>query len=128
MSKHTLGYMILCDAHGKVGGKDCIYGVFNRIFVARFPARHELCYLAFELWTEPGKHQLSVRITNTDGEDIVPAMGPLDMEVGESGQGSGAIQLRHLPLEKPGILSFLMLIDGTELGARDLFVEPVPNR
>ena len=128
MPKHTLGYLVLCDAHGKVGGKDCIYGVFNRIYVARFPARHELCYLAFELWTAPGTHQLSVKITNTDEQDVVDPMGPIEMTVGESGQGSGAIQLRHLPLERPGIYSFVILLDGDEIGARDLFVEPVPNR
>ena len=36
MRDKQLGYLVLCDAHGKVGGKDCIYGVFNRIFVSRF--------------------------------------------------------------------------------------------
>ena len=57
MSQTKLGYLILCDAHGKVGGKDCLYGVFNRIFVGQFPTMHEQCFLAFELWTDPGKHE-----------------------------------------------------------------------
>lgn len=126
MPQHKLGFLILCDAHGKVGGKDCLYGVFNRIFVGRFPATHEMCYLAFELWTSPGQHKLGVRIRNTDGADVVPPLGPLDMNVAPVGQASGAIQLRHLPLEKPGIYSFVVVVDGEEVGARDLIVEPIP--
>lgn len=128
MSQDRLGYLMLCDAHGKIAGKDCLYGVFNRIFVGRFPATHEMCYLAFELWTSPGDHKLGVRIRNTDGQDVVPPLGPLEMKVATVGQASGAIQLRHLPLEKPGIYSFVVEIDGTEIGARDLIVEPVPTQ
>ena len=127
MPQPRLGYVILCDAHGKVGGKDCIYGVFNRIFVGRFPALHEQCYLAFELWTDPGKHELRVIIRDTDGNDLVPPLGPVDMEVGEAGQGSGAVQLRGLPLKKAGIYAFILELDGESIGARDLFVEPVPR-
>ena len=128
MSQTKLGYLVLCDAHGKVGGKDCILGVFNRIFVQRFPAVHEQCFLAFELWTSPGKHELKVKIMDTDGQDVVPELGPLEMQVSQVGQGSGAIQLRGLPLAKQGIFSFVMVVDGEHIGARDLFVETVPPR
>jgi hypothetical protein len=128
VSVHKLGYLVLCDAHGKVAGKDCIYGVFNRIFVGRFPAVHEMCFLAFELWTTSGDHKLSVRIRNSEGTDVVPQMGPLDMKVSAVGQASGAIQLRNLPLEKPGIYSFVVEIDGEAVGARDLIVEPIPTQ
>lgn len=128
MSRTTLGYLILCDAHGKVGGKDCLYGVFNRIFVGQFPAVHEQCFLAFELWTSPGKHALGIHVRDTDGTDVVPPMGPLEMNVSEAGQGSGAIQLRGLPLAKQGIYSFVVSVDDVEVGARDLLVEPVPRR
>ena len=128
MSQHRLGYLILCDAHGKIAGKDCLYGVFNRIFVGRFPATHEMCYLAFELWTYPGDHKLGVRIRNTDGQDVVPPLGPLEMKVSPVGQASGAIQLRNLPLEKAGIYGFVVEIDGEEVGQRDLIVEPVPTQ
>ncbi len=128
MPNTQLGYLILCDAHGKVGGKDCLYGVFNRIFVGAFPAQHEQCYLAFELWTTPGEHKLNLSVRDTDGEDVVPPMGPLDMQVSEAGQGSGAVQLRGLPLAKQGIYSFILSVDGEEVGARDLIVEPVPKR
>ncbi len=126
-TQSRLGYLILCDDHGKVGGKECILGVFNRIFVQRFPAAHEQCYLAFELWTAPGKHELKVKIVDTDGKDIVPPLGPLEMQVSQVGQGSGAIQLRGLPLTKQGIYSFVMVVDGEDVGARDLFVEQVPQ-
>lgn len=126
MSQTKLGYLILCDGHAKVGGKDCILGVFNRIFVQRFPAQHEQCFLAFELWTAPGKHELKVKIIDTDGKDLVPELGPLEMQVSQVGQGSGAIQLRGLPLPKQGIYSFIMTVDGEQIGARDLFVETVP--
>jgi hypothetical protein len=128
MSTSQLGYLILCDAHGKVGGKDCLYGVFNRIFVGSFPAQHEQCFLAFELWTSPGKHELHLAVRDTDGKDVVPPMGPLEMDVSEAGQGSGAVQLRGLPLAKQGIYSFVLSLDGAEIGARDLIVEPVPTR
>lgn len=128
MSTNRLGYLILCDGHAKVGGKDCILGVFNRIFVQRFPAAHEQCFLAFELWTAPGKHELKVKIVDTDGKDIVPELGPLEMQVSAVGQGSGAIQLRGLPLAKQGIYNFLMMLDGEKIGERELFVEPVPQR
>lgn len=128
MSQNKLGYLILCDAHGKVGGKDCILGVFNRIFVQRFPATHDTCFLAFELWTAPGEHELKVKISDTDGNDVVPELGPLKMQVSPVGQGSGAIQLRGLPLAKQGIYSFIMIVDGEQIGARDLFVETVPQQ
>jgi uncharacterized protein DUF6941 len=128
VSQNRLGYLILCDGHSKVGGKDCILGIFNRIFVQRFPAQHEQCFLAFELWTTPGKHELKVKILDTDGKDVVPELGPLEMNVSQVGQGSGAIQLRGLPLAKQGIFSFVMVVDGEQIGARDLFVESVPQR
>ena len=128
VSQNKLGYLILCDAHGKVAGKDCIYGVFNRIFAARFPVVHEMCFLAFELWTTPGDHKLGVRIHNTDGGDVVPPLGPLEMKVSAVGQASGAIQLRNLPLEKAGIYTFEVTIDGDLVGGRDLIVEPVPTQ
>ena len=89
MSKPQLGYLLLCDAHAKVGEKDCVLGIFNRIFAKRFPTTHEQCYLAFELWADPGEHELRVRIQDTDENDIVPALGPLEMQIAESGQGSG---------------------------------------
>lgn len=125
---NKIGYLTLCDAHAKVGGKDCLLGIFNRIFVQNFPAVHEQCYLAFEVWTTPGEHQLGVKIQNAEGDNLVDPLGPLDMKVGDGGQGSGAIQLRGLPLQKPGIYSFIMTIDGEDVGARELFVEPVPQR
>jgi hypothetical protein len=128
VSQTKLGYLILCDGHAKVGGKDCILGVFNRIFVQRFPAQHDTCFLAFELWTSPGKHELKVKIADTDGNDVVPELGPLEMHVSPVGQGSGAIQLKGLPLAKQGIYSFVMVVDGEQIGARDLFVEVVPQR
>ena len=128
MSQNKLGYLILCDGHSKDGGKDCILGIFNRIFVQRFPAQHEQCFLAFELWTSPGKHELKVKILDTDGKDVVPELGPLEMQVSQVGQGSGAIQLRGLPLAKQGIFSFVMIVDGEQIGARDLFVEAVPQQ
>jgi len=124
MSKPQLGYLVLCDAHAKVGEKDCILGIFNRILVRSFPTTHPQCYLAFELWADPGEHQLKIFVRNTDEKDIVPAMGPVEMQIGDSGQGSGAVQLRGLPLEKAGIYSFVVAIDDKEIGARDLFVEP----
>jgi hypothetical protein len=128
VSTNRLGYLILCDGHAKVGGKDCILGIFNRIFVQRFPAAHEQCFLAFELWTSPGDHELKVKIVDTDGKDIVPELGPLKMQVSAVGQGSGAIQLRGLPLAKQGIYNFVMLLDGEQIGERELFVEPVPQQ
>jgi len=67
-----------------------------------------------------------VRIRNTDGADVVPPLGPLEMKVSAVGQASGAIQLRDLPLEKPGIYAFEIQIDGEPVGSRDLIVEPVP--
>jgi hypothetical protein len=65
---------------------------------------------------------------NLTAVDTVPELGPLEMQVSQVGQGSGAIQLRGLPLAKQGIFSFVMLVDGEQIGARDLFVEPVPIR
>jgi len=69
-----------------------------------------------------------VKIVDTDGNGIVPELGPLEMQVSQVGQGSGAIQLRGLPLAKQGIFSFIMTVDGEQIGARDLFVEAVPQQ
>jgi hypothetical protein len=128
VSANKLGYLVLCDAHTKALGKDCLIGIFNRIFVGKFPAIHDTCFLAFELWTTPGDHKLGVRIRRSDGTDAVPPLGPLDMKVSDVGQASGAIQLRHLPLEKPGIYTFEIQIDGEPVGGRDLIVDAVPQQ
>jgi hypothetical protein len=127
MSQVKVGYLVLCDGHAKVGGKDCVLGIFNRIFAKEFPTTHAECYLAFELWTSPGKHSLKVHIRDTDERNIVQSLGPLDLKIAESGQASGAIQLRGLPLEKAGIYSFVLELDGEEIGGRDVFVEPMPG-
>ena len=128
MAEATLGYLILCDSHGKVGAKDCILGVFNRIFVGQFPATHPQCFLAFELWAVPGEHKLGFRIYDAEGNDIVPPHEPQEFHVSAEGHGSGAVQLRGLPLNAPGPLRFVLELDGNELGARTLFVDAVPNQ
>ena len=127
MSQPQLGYLLLCDAHAKVGEKDCVLGIFNRILVRQFPAQHPQCYLAFELWADPGSHNMKIHIRDTDDQPIVDPLGPVEVNVGDSGQVSGAVQLRGLPLQKSGIYSFVVELDGDDVGARDLFVEPAPG-
>jgi len=67
-------------------------------------------------------------VLNTDGEDVFPPMEGQDLPVSQAGQGTGAIQLRNLQLQKPGIYSFVVTIDGAQIGARDLVVEPLPGQ
>jgi hypothetical protein len=65
----------LCDSAADYNGKLCILGAFDTIAARELPAVHPFCALAIRFISRPGdegKHQLKVRLIDSDGRDILP--------------------------------------------------------
>jgi len=105
----------LIDQHGKLS----VLGIFERIWVERFPAVHPRLHLVLRLKgrrTEIGGHPIVIRLVNDAGREILRGDGAV--QIGEPPAGvleveAGAVLAFDVPLERPGVYSFEITVDGT---------------
>ena len=77
-----------------------------------------------EISAPEGKHALGLRVVDSDGKDILPPPPPLTIETTNPlGLANIDVTLNGLRFQKPGIYSFVLAVDQTDIGARDFFVE-----
>lgn len=105
----------LVDQHGKLS----VLGIFQHIWVARFPTVHPRLHLVLRLKgrrTEVGEHTIDIRLRDdADGEVLrgngsvtfaEPPAGVLELE-------AGAVLAFDVPLQRPGQYRFEVMVDGT---------------
>ncbi len=105
----------LIDQHGKLS----VLGIFERIWVERFPAVHPRLHLVLRLKgrrTEIGEHPIVIRLVDDGGREVLRGDGAV--QIGEPPAGvleveAGAVLAFDVPLERPGVYSFQIAVDGS---------------
>jgi hypothetical protein len=104
----------LIDQHGKLS----VLGIFERIWVERFPAVHPRLHLVLRLKgrrTELGEHPIVIRLVDDGGREVLRGDGAV--QIGEPPAGvfeveAGAVLSFDVPLEHPGVYTFEITVDG----------------
>lgn len=110
---------LVCD-HALIdqAGKLSVLGIFERIWVERFPAVHPRLHLVLRLKgrrTEIGDHPIVITLKDGDGREVLRGDG--QVQIGEPPAGiteveAGAILAFDVPLERPGVYTFDIFVDG----------------
>lgn len=120
------------DASGKLN----ILGVFDRIRVARFPAKHGRVCLVLRFiggTADAGPHELIIRLVDPSGQEMLSLNGELKVAPGP-GSLSGGLRIPHVlnldgvVFPEAGRYSFEVILDGSHQVSLTLAVEPPPSR
>ncbi len=106
--------LLTCDAATRdPSGKVTLYGLFDRVLSARFPAVHGL-FAIYWRCTVPGPGRLSVAILKPDGS-VLADLDPV--EVGQEGsqvmQGTHTLAGVQFPVD--GDYSIILVFNGKEI-------------
>ncbi len=104
----------IIDQHGKLS----VLGIFDRIWVERFPAIHPRLHLVLRLKgrrTEIGDHTVLIQLVDMQGQEILRGEG--NVAIGEPPAGvldieAAAVLAFDVPLEKAGVYTFEIAVDG----------------
>ena len=129
-----LRHLILCDSilvpitPGN-SRKPTLHGVFQTIYASTFPVRHPSMAVAIQLSANPGKHEVKLRLVDSQGTDLINDLPPGTIEVTDEILGIVDINitLNGIGFPKPGIYSFEFHLDDEELGSRDFMVSEPPQ-
>ena len=119
----------LIDQHGKLS----VLGIFERIWVASFPAVHPRLHLVLRLKgrrTEIGEHPIVIRLVDDGGREVLRGDG--SVQIGEPPAGvleveAGAVLAFDVPLERPGIYTFEIAVDGSLEATVPIAVSQIPT-
>jgi hypothetical protein len=113
-------------------GKLSVIGIFERIWVERFPAVHPRLHLVLRLKgrrTEIGDHPIVIRLLDPDGREVLRGDGLV--QIGEPPAGvteveAGAVLSFDVPLEKAGAHVFEIAVDGQRAASVPITVSQMP--
>lgn len=124
---------VVCD-HALIdqGGKLSVIGIFERIWVERFPAVHPRLHLVLRLKgrrTEIGDHPIVITLKDEAGREVLRGEGAV--QIGEPPAGiteveAGAVLAFDVPLEHPGLYTFDIVVDGKHQAAVPVTVSQMP--
>ena len=130
----NIALAVVCD-HALIdqAGKLSVIGIFERIWVERFPAVHPRLHLVLRLKgrrTEIGDHPVEIVLHNPDGGDVLRGDG--SVQIGEPPAGvteveAGAVLAFDVPLEKPGVYTFDINVDGEHQASVPVTVSQMPQ-
>jgi hypothetical protein len=114
----------IIDQHGKLS----VLGIFDRIWVERFPAIHPRLHLVLRLKgrrTEIGDHTVLIQLVDEQGQEILRGEG--NVAIGEPPAGvldieAAAVLAFDVPLERPGVYTFEIAVDGARSASVPLTV------
>src|SRR5262245_24331302 len=125
LDRRRVNYLFLCE-HGSVSadGKATYAGVFDRLFVDRFPAQHPGLTVAGRLTgPEDGEQELWVFYRDSQGDDVMPPLGPMTVRYSSYGTAEMRVNIRGLPVQKHGIFHIgLMTVEKQVLGYTVLLI------
>jgi hypothetical protein len=119
----------IIDQHGKLS----VLGIFDRIWVERFPAIHPRLHLVLRLKgrrTEVGDHTVLIQLVDDTDREILRGEG--NVQIGEPPAGivdieAAAVLAFDVPLEKAGTYSFEIAVDGTPVASVPITVAQMPS-
>lgn len=124
---------VACD-HALIdqSGKLSVIGIFERIWVERFPAVHPRLHLVLRLKgrrTEIGEHPVQIVLHGPDGIEVLRGDGTV--QIGEPPAGvteveAGAVLAFDVPLERAGTYTFDILVDGDSAASVPVTVSQMP--
>jgi|SRR3989344_7073328 len=105
-------------------GKLSISGVFDEIFVDKFPAQFARGFLVFTVsGGEPNsQHELKVQIVGPKGESIINK--EFSVTTGRKGKGNFIIQLVGMPLPSKGDYKISVSLGKRIIGETMLYITP----
>ncbi len=98
-------------------GKLSIMGIFEQLWIGRFPAVHPRVHLVLRLKgkrTEIGKHTVRIRFLNDEQDEIISGDGIFEFNEPPAGVieiEAGTVLVFDLPLAKPGKYHFHIAVD-----------------
>lgn len=99
-------------------GKLSVLGIFQHIWVGRFPAVHPRLHLVLRLKgrrTEIGEHAIRIRLLDPDGGEVMSGNGTVTFNEPPAGVleiEAGAVLAFDVPFQVPGRYRFEITIDG----------------
>ncbi len=119
----------IIDQHGKLS----VLGIFDRIWVERFPAIHPRLHLVLRLKgrrTEVGDHTVLIQLVDDVGREILRGEG--SVQIGEPPAGivdieAAAVLAFDVPLEKAGVYTFEIAVDGARVASVPVTVAQMPS-
>lgn len=104
----------LVDQHGKLS----VLGIFQHVWVAKFPAVHPRTHLVLRVRgrrTDIGTHAIRIRFVDEDDTELLGGEG--SVQFGEPASGvteveAGAVLVFDVPLPRPGAYAFEISIAG----------------
>jgi len=125
---------VVCD-HALIdqAGKLSVIGIFERIWVERFPAVHPRLHLVLRLKgrrTEIGEHPVAIVLHDPDGREILRGDG--NVAIGEPPAGvteveAGAVLAFDVPLDRPGVYTFNIAVDQQHAASVPVTVSQMPT-
>jgi hypothetical protein len=129
-----IDFAVACDyAIVDQYGKLSVLGVFQHIWVAKFPAVHPRLHLVLRLKgsrTEVGNHPVSIRLRDEDGNDVLSGRGTVvfaEPPAGVLEVEAGAVLVFDVPFEKPGRYCFEITVDEDVRADVPITVAPRPS-
>ena len=103
----------LIDQHGKLS----VLGIFQHVWVASFPAMHPRTHLVLRVRgrrSEIGQHPIRIRFLDDTGMELMGGEGTV--QFGEPPAGvteieAGAVLVFDVPLPRPGVFAFEIMVD-----------------
>ena len=114
----NIDFAVVCDyALVDQFGKLSVIGVFQHIWVQKFPTVHPRLHLVIRLKggrTEVGQHNVQIRLLNEEDNEIISGEGKVHLPEPPAGVlevEAGAILAFDVPFDKPGLYRFEITID-----------------
>jgi len=127
----TIQVAVLCDAATDYNTKLNLLGTFDTILAPQLPALHPQCSIALRIAfdrQEEGHHQLAMNFVDEDGNPIMPPINnvPVDIVFPPDAtfmSRNFVLNIQHLKLEKAGLYSIDLSMDGRSLSSIPLAVK-----
>lgn len=113
-------------------GKLNVMGIFSEINALNFPARHPSMHLVVKLGAElseyGGTRDLTVKLLDADGHEIMSLSGPINIprpEGGRRAEVNAILELKDIVFPKPGPYEFAVLVDTDHKGDLTIYANKI---
>ena len=131
----NIDFAVVCDyALVDQFGKLSVIGLFQHIWVQKFPTIHPRLHLVIRLRgsrTEVGPHDVRIRLLNEDDEEILSGDGKVNLPEPPAGVlevEAGAVLAFDVPFQKPGRYRFEINVDSEVQTAVPIVVSQGPSQ
>lgn len=130
----TVDFAVACDyaiidQHGKLS----VLGIFQHIWVARFPSVHPRLHLVVRLRgrrTEVGEHRLRIRLVDDAEAEVLTGDGTVTFNeppAGVTELEAGAVLAFDVPFQRAGRYRFEITVDGVVQATVPIGVSQAPQ-